>query len=121
MELKSEAKNQFIKNRDLAVKMVNVFIVELITSGVMIKRGWIRPIGTNKFEVMLAIRQENYQGDQFEQYGISANQVSQWSVSADFQLSIRLVNDGDPINEEQLEAEGYHIKIQIRIATKDQE
>src|ERR1700728_2599923 len=59
IELESDAKNQFAKNRDYTIKTINNLITDLITEGVITQRGWIKSEGLEVFDVVIAVPQEN--------------------------------------------------------------
>jgi hypothetical protein len=118
VELESDAKNQFAKNRDYTIKTINNLITDLITEGVITQRGWIKSEGLEVFDVVIAVPQENYLAENFERFYIKANQIETESNSPEFHLNIRFINGSKPINEEKLFYDGYKLKFEIQVSSK---
>ncbi|HEY5325672.1 MAG TPA: hypothetical protein VIJ27_01625 [Mucilaginibacter sp.] len=118
IELESDAKNQFFKNRDYTIKTVNNLITDLITEGVITQRGWIKSEGLEIFDVVIAVPQEDYLSENFERFYIKANQIETKSNSPGFNLNIRFINGSKPINEERLFYDGYKLKFEIQVSSK---
>lgn len=118
VELESDAKNNFLKNRDYTIKTINHFVSDLITDGVVTQRGWIKSEGIGDFDVMIAVPQNNYLSEDFERFYVKANEIESKSNSPEFRLNIRFINGSKPINEEKLSCDGYKIRFDINSSPK---
>lgn len=118
VELESDAKTQFSKNRDYTIRTINSLIADLITEGVVTQKGWIKSEGLEIFDVVIAVPQADYLADDFERFYIKANQIETESNSPEFHLNIRFINGSKPINEEKLFYDGYKLKFEIQASPK---
>lgn len=119
VELESEAKNSFLKNRDYTIKTINHFIGDLIIEGVVTQRGWIKSEGIGDFDVMIAVPQNNYLSEDFERFYVRANEIESESNNPEFRLNIRFINGSKSINEEKLSCDGYKIRFDINSSPKN--
>lgn len=118
IELETDAKSQFINNRDFTINTINSLVNDFIKDGVITPMGWIKSEGIDEFDVIIAVPQEKFLSDTFDRYYIRANELENEANNPDFHLNIRFINASKKINEEKLFCDGYKLKFELKVSPK---